>query len=233
MPMTATEAASAPTCLKPICHVARRRKRPPARAHGWCQEDESQGDGHGLGVEIQKRGSCPGHAGTRALRREGPRHPSGLSRPHPPQVGLIVLVALLMPRAGPSALDLHTGATSSERRFAVVIDAGSTGSRVHAFEFAVSGAGHLELLNDHFTQLKPGLSSFAADPATGAASLKPLLEAALAAVPPLQAAVTPIEVRATAGLRLLPGAQAEQLLLGERALCYPVDVPCLAWGLRR
>jgi apyrase len=127
-----------------------------------------------------------------------------------------------MPRAGPSALDLHTGATSRERRFAVVIDAGSTGSRVHAFEFAVSGTKHhLELLNDHFTQLKPGLSSFAADPAAGAASLKPLLEAALAAVPPLQAAVTPIEVRATAGLRLLPGAQAEQLLSGESSL-----LPC-------
>ena len=145
----------------------------------------------------------------------------------PPQVGLIVLVALLMPRAGPSGMDAHTGAPSASehRRYAVVIDAGSTGSRVHAFEFGVNGAKQLELLNDHFHQLKPGLSSFAADPQAGAASLKPLLEAALAAVPPLQAAVTPIEVRATAGLRLLPGAQAEQLLAG--ALFAPVST-CLA-----
>ena len=148
------------------------------------------------------------------------RAPLCLLRFLPTQVGLIVLVALLMPRAGPSGLDAHAGSHQSGglRRYAVVIDAGSTGSRVHAFEFGVDGAKQeLQLLNDHFKQLKPGLSSFAADPKAGAASLKPLLEAALEAVPPLQAAVTPIEVRATAGLRLLPGAQADQLLAG--ALC--------------
>ena len=135
------------------------------------------------------------------------------------QVVLITLVALLMPRARPPIFDSFGDAgRTSRRRYAVVVDAGSTGSRVHAFEFAVGGGasgGELQLLNDHFQQLKPGLSSFAATPQQGAASLKPLLEAALAAVPADQASTTPIEVRATAGLRLLPGAQAEELLQGE------------------
>ena len=65
-------------------------------------------------------------------------------------------------------------------------------------------------------QLKPGLSAYADKPADGAASLKPLLEKALEVVPPELRAQTPIEVRATAGLRLLPGEQADHLLEGPR-----------------
>jgi ectonucleoside triphosphate diphosphohydrolase 5/6 len=51
---------------------------------------------------------------------------------------------------------------------AVVIDAGSTGSRVLAFTFKrdfFNGAGsHLKLEDELWHQVKPGLSSFAEDP---------------------------------------------------------------------
>jgi Golgi nucleoside diphosphatase len=136
---------------------------------------------------------------------------------------LIATVALLMPR-GPAPGGFHdavaparragAGAGDDGRRYAVIVDAGSTGSRVHAFSFRAGPAGALELLDDAFTQLKPGLSAYAAKPEEGGASLRPLLDAAVAAVPATAAPATPLLVRATAGLRLLPGTQAEQLLEG-------------------
>jgi hypothetical protein len=46
-------------------------------------------------------------------------------------------------------------------RYAVVLDAGSTGSRVHSYRFRSSEKGVLTLVDDTFEQLKPGLSSFA------------------------------------------------------------------------
>jgi hypothetical protein len=49
-------------------------------------------------------------------------------------------------------------------RYAVVLDAGSTGSRVHSYRFKSSGVGALNLVDDTFEQLKPGLSSFAEVP---------------------------------------------------------------------
>ena len=45
-----------------------------------------------------------------------------------------------------------------------MIDAGSTGSRVHVFRFEVGPRGELNLIDDTFEQLKPGLSSFAKEP---------------------------------------------------------------------
>lgn len=97
-------------------------------------------------------------------------------------------------------------------RFAVVIDAGSTGSRVHVVKFLEGKDGHLELQFDKFDQLKPGLSSHADDPPAGAASLKPLLELAMATVPAALQPATPIMVGATAGLRLLPDGKADVIL---------------------
>lgn len=108
---------------------------------------------------------------------------------------------------GPDALN------SSGEQYAVVFDAGSTGSRVHVFKFATSGSGPV-LLSDTFEQLKPGLgdSGWSNEPARAAASLTPLIDKAIAAVPASQHATTPIEVRATAGLRSLPGTTADHIL---------------------
>ena len=108
------------------------------------------------------------------------------------------------------------GIVADTRKYAVVLDAGSTGSRVHVFRFDVEPTGDLVLLDDTFEQLKPGLSSFASEPEQGAASLRPLLEVAMRTVPEAARASTTVEVRATAGLRMLPGAQAENLLRATR-----------------
>ena len=93
----------------------------------------------------------------------------------------------------------------------MVMDAGSTGSRVHIFRFEKLDGG-FKLISDTFHQLKPGLSAFAGDPLAAAGSLDPLLARAVEAVPAALRAQTQLELRATAGLRLLPGGQAEDIL---------------------
>ena len=56
------------------------------------------------------------------------------------------------------------------------------GSRVHIYKF-LEAKGRLDLQEDTFEQLKPGLSAYPDKPAQAAESLKPLLEKAVATVP--------------------------------------------------
>ncbi|KAG2502069.1 hypothetical protein HYH03_000562 [Edaphochlamys debaryana] len=129
---------------------------------------------------------------------------------------LILAVITLVPRSSPLHVERphtlkelrHTGPAA---KYAIVFDAGSTGSRVHVFKFEQKN-GELTLISDTFEQLKPGLSSFADDPAKGAASLQPLLDTALKTVPANLQSSTPISLKATAGLRLLPGDKADKIL---------------------
>jgi hypothetical protein len=107
------------------------------------------------------------------------------------------------------------GAAGGRYVYNIVLDAGSTGSRVHVFKFERGegkGAGALKLISDTFEQLKPGLSAYRDDPSAAAASLKPLLTTALRAVPKELQAGTGLSLKATAGLRLLPGSKADDIL---------------------
>nr|AEE62408.1 unknown [Dendroctonus ponderosae] len=102
---------------------------------------------------------------------------------------------------------------------AVVIDAGSTGSRVLAYTFHKSYFGdNLVLDKELFEYNKPGLSSFANDPEKGAAKIKDLLELAKKEIPEEYWAKTPLVFKATAGLRILPQEQADNLLNAVREL---------------
>ncbi|XP_076273539.1 ectonucleoside triphosphate diphosphohydrolase NTPase [Rhynchophorus ferrugineus] len=102
---------------------------------------------------------------------------------------------------------------------AVVIDAGSTGSRVLAYTFHKSYlGGYLVLDKELFEYNKPGLSSFAKEPQKGADKIEVLLEKAKKEIPQEYWAKTPLILKATAGLRLLPAEQAESLLNAIRDL---------------
>jgi guanosine-diphosphatase len=88
-----------------------------------------------------------------------------------------------------------------------MIDAGSTGSRIHVYRFNNCGPTP-ELENEVFEQTKKkeggsGLSSYKEDAQGAAQSLDPLMEVALQSVPEEYRRCTPIAVKATAGLRLL------------------------------
>jgi hypothetical protein len=97
-------------------------------------------------------------------------------------------------------------------KYAVVFDAGSTGSRVHVYEFQFCGTRLLHLVDEIFEQTKPGLSSFGADPEDGVESLDPLLRKAWRRVPRALRRCTPVVLKATAGLRLLPSETVSSIL---------------------
>jgi hypothetical protein len=97
--------------------------------------------------------------------------------------------------------------------FSVVIDAGSTGSRVSVFRFKQDmDKKALKLLGEVFMQVRPGLSSFQDDPKGAAKSLAPLLAVAAKAVPPEVQNGTSLTLRATAGLRLINKTKSEAIL---------------------
>ncbi|KAI8968327.1 nucleoside phosphatase GDA1/CD39 [Mycotypha africana] len=95
-----------------------------------------------------------------------------------------------------------------------MIDAGSSGSRVHVYQFSVCNDPVLE--NEVFHMLEPGLSSFKDDPEAAALSLKPLMDIAVKSVPKEFQKCTPIAVKATAGLRLLGKDKSDSILKSVR-----------------
>lgn len=70
------------------------------------------------------------------------------------------------------------------------------------------------LKSEVFLAIKPGLSSYVDDPEAAAQSLVPLLELAMSTVPEKSRKITPLNLKATAGLRLL-GEQRSQAILDE------------------
>ncbi|EGW31719.1 uncharacterized protein SPAPADRAFT_139971 [Spathaspora passalidarum NRRL Y-27907] len=101
--------------------------------------------------------------------------------------------------------------TCNDVEYVVMIDAGSTGSRVHVYEFNTCTQPP-KLLSEAFEMLKPGLSSFDTDTVGAAKSLDPLLKVALEKVPVTKQKCTPIAVKATAGLRLLGETKSNAIL---------------------
>ncbi|KAF8387055.1 uda-1, partial [Pristionchus pacificus] len=111
--------------------------------------------------------------------------------------------------------DGHLHTSQPCRFFAIVIDAGSTGTRLQLFRFVHSTTArglpfHAE--EETFHEVKPGLSSFVGRPHEAAASVQELLATAISIVPLKLRGRTPIVLKATAGLRLLPGDAAQRIL---------------------
>ncbi|OAP62574.1 hypothetical protein AYL99_01801 [Fonsecaea erecta] len=101
-------------------------------------------------------------------------------------------------------------------QYAIMIDAGSTGSRIHVYKFNNCGPTP-ELEHEEFkmTEKRPegsGLSSYKTDAEGAARSLDPLMEVAMASVPNEYKSCTPIAVKATAGLRLLGDEMSAKIL---------------------
>jgi guanosine-diphosphatase len=100
-------------------------------------------------------------------------------------------------------------------QWALMIDAGSTGSRIHIYKFNNCGASP-EYEYEVFRQTNPGLSSYAGQPLDAAQSLDILLDEAVKVVPTALQSCTPVAVKATAGLRLLGAAESEAILAAVR-----------------
>merc|ERR1711977_725035 len=101
-------------------------------------------------------------------------------------------------------------------QYALMIDAGSTGSRIHVYKFNNCGSTP-ELEDEVFkmTEKKEGgsgLSSFKTDAEGAAQSLDVLMDTAMASVPDSYKSCTPVAVKATAGLRLLGPEMSQKIL---------------------
>ncbi|OLL21913.1 putative guanosine-diphosphatase [Neolecta irregularis DAH-3] len=122
------------------------------------------------------------------------------------------------PPSYPSSHQLHTTKCNKSAdvrkpivQFVLMIDAGSTGSRVHVYKFNNCDISP-ELESEVFEQTKPGLSSYGTDPEGAAKSLDSLLQVGMKNVPNDLYACTPVAVKATAGLRLLGEGPSKAIL---------------------
>ncbi|KAL5524736.1 GDA1 [Sanghuangporus sanghuang] len=96
-------------------------------------------------------------------------------------------------------------------QYALMIDAGSTGSRIHIYKFNNCGASPAYEY-EVFKQTHPGLSAYKGDALGAAEKLDVLLDEAVAVVPKELWSCTPVAVKATAGLRLLGAEQSKDIL---------------------
>lgn len=101
-----------------------------------------------------------------------------------------------------------------------MIDAGSTGSRIHVYRFNNCGPTP-ELENEEFkmTEKKTGgsgLSSYDSDAEGAAKSLDMLMAVAMSNVPDEYKSCSPVAVKATAGLRKLGTEKSERILKAVR-----------------
>ncbi|NXL97960.1 ENTP6 diphosphohydrolase, partial [Tyrannus savana] len=96
--------------------------------------------------------------------------------------------------------------------YGIMFDAGSTGTRIHIFKFTQQPRETPKLTHETFKALKPGLSAYADDVEKSAQGIEELLEVAKKEVPMELWKFTPLVLKATAGLRLLPGEKAQKLL---------------------
>jgi Golgi nucleoside diphosphatase len=99
---------------------------------------------------------------------------------------------------------------SDEKHFMAIIDAGSSGSRVHIYKYTYNDKARdgkyasKAVEPDHATLKEtPGLSTFDSHPADAGARLEPLVAFAKQHIPSYKIATTPILLKATAGLRLV------------------------------
>jgi len=117
----------------------------------------------------------------------------------------------------PNSLDDEGLAALPQETFSylAMIDAGSSGCRAHVYRYGKLGSleGPLYVLPQHVSKkVKPGLSSFANNPQDAGVSLTGLVDFIKTQVPEADWELTPIWLKATAGLRMLEPSKSDAVL---------------------
>lgn len=135
------------------------------------------------------------------------------------------------PTTGTDKCKVSSSSTKPIVQYVLMIDAGSTGSRIHVYRFNNCGSTP-ELEDEVFKMTEPkpggaGLSAYGDDPEAAAKSLDMLMDVAMASVPEKLKSCTPVAVKATAGLRKLGEVKSEAILKAVRhrlETVYPFPV---------
>jgi len=116
---------------------------------------------------------------------------------------------------------------NSAFHYGVVIDCGSSGSRVYIYYWPPHTGGKEELLNIKQMidvdgnpvrlKIKPGISSYADNPMNASQSLAPLLRFATHHIPHKKHHETPLYILATAGMRLLSNEKRNAIMKNIKA----------------
>jgi len=103
---------------------------------------------------------------------------------------------------------------AAESHYAIFVDAGSSGSRLHIYQY--DGASAMPVLTDivpaDLKAAKPGLASYADQPQASGASLKPIFDSAVKILPnDIDPKSIKVYVMGTAGMRLIPDAKQQAI----------------------
>nr|AAT66769.2 Apyrase-like protein, putative [Solanum demissum] len=104
---------------------------------------------------------------------------------------------------------------SVKRKYGIVIDGGSTGTRIHVFEYEVRNGVPVYDFGDQglvSMRVNPGLSAYAEEPEMASESVGKLVEFGKQNVPQEYWSSTEIRLMATAGMRLLDSGVQEKIL---------------------
>jgi len=129
--------------------------------------------------------------------------------------GVTVWASLLVWASDPSKGEGGNGGgmdDQTNRKYIVVIDAGSTGSRIHVYPYVYVPNSSLPrfMIDQEFSKkLSPGLSSFEKNPSKAGSSIDGILAEAKKNIPADQIGDTPVFLVATAGLRKVQARNVE------------------------
>mmetsp|Transcript_32404 Transcript_32404/g.52434 ORF Transcript_32404/g.52434 Transcript_32404/m.52434 type:complete len:520 (+) Transcript_32404:82-1641(+) len=132
-----------------------------------------------------------------------------------------------------ASISLVTAEDDANLKYGLVIDAGSSGSRIAIYRWvprASGGFGEVEEFIPEKTirgekEVEPGISSYASDPGKAGPSLQPLLDYAASFVPKGLQKSTPLFLGATAGMRLLTVEDQKRVMLEIRKYLSSPDCP--------
>jgi Golgi nucleoside diphosphatase len=109
------------------------------------------------------------------------------------------------------AIIVITSALECFENYAIVIDAGSTGSRAFVFRIIIDKNGKKTVTSTKVGKIHPGLSSFVSHPNDAVNYISPLLVDATALIPKSCYKATKVFIKGTAGMRLLTEEEQETI----------------------